>query len=317
MSILSAGGEMDAFSPSDSAVYEDTTVGTFDSAFARCAIHVDTSLSYAECPHVGAQTDYWFHADLQFVNAGANNILFFVNNAGTEVVRIKMTGSKTAATYQFQYLLSSVWTDVGSTITINMSTRQTFDIHIDVTGGSIKLYLAGTLRLTASATLTGISDIAYARLGSPNDARWSQVIQADESTIGMRLLTRHPSGAGATSSWVGAYTEIDETVYSDADFINSATANQVSTFAQTGGAFTGYIVQAVIVSARAKCGATGPQNIRPILRVSGTDYDGGSDLALDAGYGPFQTDWETNPATTAAWVNTAIDALQPGVKSIT
>jgi hypothetical protein len=144
------------------------------------------------------------------------------------------------------------------------------------------------------------------------------MIVQDQSTIGFVLGTCVPSGAGSTSAWTGAYTDIDEAVTSDADFISSGTANQVSTFAQTAiPTLTGYVVRAVCVSARAKRGSSGPQNIRMALRSAGTNYFSGSDISLGLGYAPVQTIWATDPATSAAWVNTAISSLEPGVKSIT
>jgi hypothetical protein len=103
--------------------------------------------------------------------------------------------------------------------------------------------------------------------------------------------------------------------YSDLDFINSGTANQVSTFAINAPTLTGYVVQAVAVTARANRGSGGPQNLKLVLRSAGTDYLG-STKSLDVGYGAFVEIWETDPATSAAWVNTAISTLQPGVKSI-
>ena len=194
---------------------------------------------------------------------------------------------------------------------------------VNSASGSLKLYIAGT-ELIDSGTidLSGTTSLKNFRFygmtsgPSTNNIYVSQVIVADEPTIGMRLGSYHPSGAGATSSWTGDYSSIDETVYSDADFILSATANQVSTFAQTGPALTGYVVRAVGVSTRSKCGVGGPQNLRHALRSASTNYFSSADIALDVGYESQLTIWETDPATSAAWVNTATSTLQPGVKSI-
>jgi hypothetical protein len=199
-----------------------------------------------------------------------------------------------------------------------------FHFIVNTASGLGEIYVGGTQRLTQSVDLSAITSIRKVRIigGSAGGfgfrTRISQMIVQDQSTIGFVLGTCVPSGAGSTSAWTGAYTDIDEAVTSDADFISSGTANQVSTFAQTAiPTLTGYVVRAVCVSARAKRGSSGPQNIRMALRSAGTNYFSGSDISLGLGYAPVQTIWATDPATSAAWVNTAISSLEPGVKSIT
>lgn len=320
MSLLFFGGELTDFSPATSDTFEDATAGNFNSTFARCAVRVNQYLSYGDSPNFGAQTDFWFRGDCKVTSmASTRQIYGFLNNAGTEVFRVTVSGSPATTTLQMQYLLLGVWTNIGSSISLGLSSVQTFDLNVFVdAAGYAKLYVGGTERISATGIdLTGISDIAQIRLRSPNEAYHSQIIAADEPTIGMRLLTRYPNGTGATADWTGGYTDIDEIVTSDADFINSATANQVELVTQTGPTITGYVVRAVGVSARAKRGASGPANLQLALRSAGTNYFSGN-KALTVAYAPYQNIWAQNPATGPAdWVNTAIDALQPGVKSIT
>ena len=166
MSILFAGGEVEAFYPSDNGIFEDTADSSYDPAFARCAIVSYTQLSYAETVHLGGKSDLWFRADYKHRLGTNNPILTFVNSSNVEVVRLYFTGTTTSGTIQIQYLLTGVWTNYGSPITLNFSTRQTLDVHIDVTNGTIDLYVSNTLRISASGSLAGITDVSYARLGS-------------------------------------------------------------------------------------------------------------------------------------------------------
>ncbi len=319
MSLLFFGGELTDFSPATSDTFESATASYFNATFARCAVRVNQYLSYADSPNFGAQTDFWFRGDCALNSiASTRQIYGFLNNAGTEVFRVTVSGSVSNVTLQMQYLLLGVWTNIGASISLGMSAVQTFDLNVFVdAAGFAKLYVGGTERISATGIdLTGITDIAQIRLRSPNEAYHSQIIAADEPTIGLRLLTRYPNGTGATAAWTGGSTDIDEIVNNDADFINSSTANQVETVTQTGPAITGYVVRAVGVSARAKRGASGPANLQLALRSGGTDYFSAS-KALSVAYAPYQNIWAQNPATTADWVNTAIDTIQPGVKSIT
>jgi hypothetical protein len=331
------GGELDAFLPSDSSPIEITTGGTgvfpHDPAFSRCGIQV-VGTSYVDTPQFAALTECWTRIK---INNGTSTQavltsypIYWLDAGDVPVLRLShTTGSFGAAeTVGLEHLVSSTWTAIGSAISsVPMSTTlQDIVIRwiVNSATGTAELYVGGSLRLTASVDLSAVTSIRKVRVyggaagGFNYETRFSQMVVTNFPLVGLVLGTCVPTGAGSTSSWTGTYTSIDEAVLSDADFIYSGTAAQISTFAQTPiPNFTGYVVRAVCVSARAKRGASGPQNIRMALRSAGTNYFSGSDIALGLGYAPVQTIWATDPATSAAWVNTAISSLEPGVKSIT
>lgn len=319
MTELFNGGEMDAFSPSDGTASETITNTRYNSTFARCAIsfggYGGSSVSYIETAHWSAQTEAYFHFELESAQVvTTDTIISLLNASDVAVVRLRVEAT---GTYRLQYLNgAATWADAGSFTATSSLTA--FDIHwkFDVSG-ELDVYLAGTSRIAFTGDLSHLTGVAYARLhnhyGWPH---YSQVMADTEPTVGARLYTLAPSSAGANAAWTGTYTEVDEVAYSDADFINSGTADQVETFGVTPPTLTGYVVQSVTVSARAKTDGSGPANLQLALRSSSTDYFSAS-KALGIGYGPFQNIWTTNPATTAAWVNSAVSALQPGVKSIT
>lgn len=326
MTIDFVGGEMSAFSPSDSVATEIGTTSTYDSAFSRCALSV-TGLSYMQTAQLTAMTERWTHIHL--TNGNGNNALtdhpvVWLDGSDTEVVRLAATGDING-TIALQYWNGASWATAGSAVSLPLySANQVLDVRIlaNSASGNLSLYVAGTERINQTVDLSGVTSVRRIKVLGDSSGGFnfittcSQIISADEPTIGWRLATLYPSAGGADSAWTGAYTAIDETVYSDADFINSGSAAQVSTFALTGPAMTGYSVRAVGVTARARRGASGPQNIRMALRSAGTTYFSGSDIALGLGYAPVQTIWETDPATSAAWVNTNIASLQGGAKSI-
>lgn len=327
MSILFAGGEMGAFVPATANVNEYTTIGgitAWDASFARCALKIGNDSDYAESADFGTGADLFCHFDMlaHLIGTGSNENHRFrwCDGSGTEVIRLVQIYS--GQVLRLDYWNGAAWVSAGS-ITVSMTAaRQTIDIHavVNSASGSIKVYLSGTERIdSGTIDLSGITSLGKVRFyGGVNTyySYVSQVIVADESTIGMRLFTVPVTGAGATSSWTGTYTEIDEIIYADADFINSASVNQVSTFATTVPSLTGYQTKAIAVTARAKCGASGPQNIEMALRSAGTNYFS-SNFALDAGYRAFCNVWNTDPATAGAWAGAAVTAAQPGVKSIT
>lgn len=319
MSIIWCGGEMGAFIPADSLATEITTSFHFNSSFSRCGVTAGTSSSF-ETPAFAAQTDFYIHVCLSngFFASGSTTPMLLVD--GSDVEQVKITYNRGTDELTLAYWNGASYTTV-DTISVSLEqVTQDTDIYVkcNTASGQLKLYIAGTLRIDSGVIdLSGAASIVKVRcLGAGASPVLSQLIVADEPTIGWRLVTRYPNGAGSDSAWTGTYTGVDETVYSDADFINSATANQVSMFTQTGDALTGYVVRAVAVTARAKKGASGPANLQLAIRSSGTNYFSSSN-ALDVGYGGFCNIWETDPATAADWVNTAADAIQIGVKSIT
>lgn len=320
MTILFGGGEIGAFTPADNNCYEKTGSDLYDSSFARCAIACDGGSTYGDSFEFAGQTDIWLHHELRGdFNIGAQACIRFLNSSGADVAQLVYTNiNSTTDRIQMQQKASGSWVDAGSSIDIGKSTRQTLDWHITIgASGSLVLYLSGTQRATSGTiNLSALTNVAQVRLLGAANTYHSQIVGATESTIGWRLKTVPATAAGATTDWVGGYTEIDETVYSDADFVNSATNGQVELFSHSITVPTGYKVKAAIVTARAKCGASGPQNLQLALRSGGTTYFSSS-KALDAGYGSFVEVWETDPSTAAAFTASAITTLQFGVKAIT
>jgi hypothetical protein len=329
MSILFGGGEMGAFVPSDSTVIENTASGRFNSSFARCAIYCDNSLSYAESEVFTATANFWLHVEISQngafnTDATFQKLIEFLDSSGTARVRLLSDSPVVAGgNFKLETWNGSAWLAAGSFST-SVNSLQTIDINIvsNTASGSVALYLSGTERIApGTIDLSAFSGIAQVRMygktsGIGVPVYYSQIIGADESTIGWRLTTVPATSAGATTDWVGTYAEIDEIAYSDADFLNSATANQVELVAHSTAIPAGYRVRAAVVTARGRRGsASGPQHVELALRSGGTTYFSAS-KSLALGYKAFTNAWETDPATSAAFTTTAAGLIQFGVKSI-
>jgi hypothetical protein len=325
MTVLFAGGEMGAFVPSDSTVIEATSM-SYDSAFARCSMITLRSSNYAETPTFSTTADIWIHFDVDMSATSASGGVVTAFDGGG-IARVRLYSSAgTSSTWKVQTSSDgSTWADVNSGITIDSTARQTVDMHIvsNTSSGSIKLYVAGTLRINSGTiNLSGYSGVAKLQQtgrgsGLASEVGVSQVIVASEPTIGWRLGTLVMSGQGATHTFTtGGYANVDEMVYSDADFINSATAAQEELFTATPiPSFTGYTIKAIALYARAKNNASGPTQMQLSLRSGGTTYHS-STKSLDVGYAAIGNIWETNPATSAAFLSSEIAALQYGVLSV-
>jgi hypothetical protein len=324
MTIVFGGGEMGAFIPSDGATHERTTSNSYNSSFSRCAMEAQGSVSYAESASFAAMDELWVHFTL--TNGGGSNstssiqAIVLTNASDTNLFRVKW--NRDANTLEMQYWDGAAYQTAGSAFSIDVGLAvHNCDLFVsgDSASGTCSLYIEGTRRAHATGvnltTVAAITKVRSYGIGTVSGTAITQVVVSDESTIGGRLFTVPVAGAGSDTAWTGTYLNIDEVVCSDADFINSSVADQVSTFAVTAPTLTGYQVRAVIVTARAKKGGSGPTNLQLALRSGGTNYFSAS-KALDVGYGAFVEVWEDDPATGSAWVNAAVSSLQPGVKSI-
>lgn len=329
MSILAFGGEMGFFIPSDANAIEQTTQGVYDNGFARCATSAKTSSSYLTSPVVTPQTsEFWLHFDIDqevpLSDSGFIALVQIYDQTGASRIILNSTYSVAgASTWRLNYWDGAAFQAVGDCIAPS-NANQTIDIHvsgINGASGRLDLYMSGTQRIGSSVIdLSGIDDLAQASFGGRGVANtnwYSQCILANESTIGKKVGTIVMTGNGASTSFAGDYTGIDETVFSDGDEINSATANEVELYTGTPvPSFTGYTIRALAIFARAKKSGSGPAQMQLALRSAGTTYFS-STKALDFGYGAIGAVWETNPATSAAFLSSEISALQYGAKSIT
>lgn len=318
MTVYFMGGEVGSFTPADSQSYEGNSGAApeYDASFCRTAMTSNGGSTSSTSVEFSLPDEFWFHADIaDAFNLTSSFKYFTFKTSSTDVLRLGYNSSG----MKVQALISAVWTDVVPLTTVSMTNaRQTVDMHVTGNSGTgeIALYIAGVKRDEQTANLTAVTGIETVRIGPGSTYGGSQFVIADEPTIGWRLMTYVPTGAGATGDWTGDYSAIDEKPNNDAEFMNSGTANQVELCTTTPvGSITGYTPRAVGVYCRARCGAGGPQNLQLALRSSGTTYFSG-DKALDVGYASMGHIWNTDPATSAAFLAAAIATLQPGVKSI-
>ena len=319
MTIYFAGGEIGAFVPVDAMSYElNLQPYYWDPDFTRAALYVSSGgVTYAESYHwTEATGEFWFHGEAYVDTGSASELpaMSLYDDSDQEVLRFTVQNS---ITYRAYYWNGSSFTQVGTTVTIGSDTRQVWDIRFNMdASGTVALYTSGTKRLEVTGVDLSALGVAYMRLRSAGQMMWTQIICADEPTIGWRLKTIPPTGAGASTDFTGTYAEVDEVKYADADFINSSTNGHVELFSHGTTVPTGYAIRGVAVTARAKKGLTGPANLQLALRSGSTTYTSSSQ-ALDVGYGAFVAIWETDPATTADFTTSAIASLQFGVKAIT
>jgi hypothetical protein len=310
MSVIFAGGEIESFDLTGSNQLVNTTAADkYDSDYARMSV-----------AHSGAPTTAYISTSFTGITEGW---LHF--SAGFEVI---MDG--TNARIALEYWNGASFTRMND-FGIDANTLITFDIHFKIAdaGGRFAIYMNGNLldefigdtNLFASAQVDGI-ELAGGNSTSntAHEVNYSEVIVADEPTIGWRVATIVPNADGNTvGEWTGGFADVDEITANDSDNLNSTTSNDTETMGATNlstpaGALNGY--KAVVAQARVKDdGGSSPLQFQFIVRTGGTDYFS-STIALGSSYSSEENLWLVNPGTTNPWTQSEIDAIELGVESI-
>jgi hypothetical protein len=320
------GGEMDAFLPSDSSVVETTTGGTYDATYSRCSIVVSQGSSLKSIQFPSQTGGVYFNFCVFYqpnINASAPNEIFYIlDNTGAVVFKVSfLFNGLYVYLVRMYYYNGSGYTQIGNGVNVGYLTLNYFTIYVNKTTGTATLYVGGSQQDTGTVgsfpSITNFAQAQYYNQPSVVNVSiyWSQLFASISPTLGQRLYTLVEDTNGAAQDWTGAVTDINELVFNDATGITSASVNQVSTYYKNGLSTSG-VVLGIGTSARFNIGATGPQNIQNVLRVSGTNYTSPSTLGT-TGFAPAQYMWMTNPATSTAWTNATANTIEWGVKSIT
>lgn len=328
MTVYAVGGEADTFSLVSGHTYvQETGVGRFDSNLSRGAMLISNGASELYLPFGTTLSSAWIHMRLyQETLAAGTSYISLRNAAGDETeYRISIDSSGYWTVERFK---SASYDSLGtsSSPVCTADTLQDVDIFYtrSLTVGVFQIYRNGVQLLNFSGDSDTESAIGMIRfeglVGGSNEMNVSQVVVADESTIGWKLATLAPDGNGAQTAWTNDYTAIDEFTYNASDFIETNATSQTETFtlANINAAYSTYNVKAVAVGARASNDSgSAVADIQAVVRVSGTDYTSSNlSLTKDGSEYTKQNVWNTNPATASAWNQTAVNALEAGVKSV-
>jgi len=196
------------------------------------------------------------------------------------------------------------------------------------------VYLDGTMYYsfegnTAALSRGPLQYIAFGRGRSTSALAWgasdcfvfSQLIVADERTIGAKLYTLAINAEGTEQQWTGSHTDVNHVGVNDGTFVTSDTAAQEQSFTLDTPLSLpdGHIIGGVFVNYRSQVEVDSTvTQIQPYLRINGTQYNIGS------AYGPGLTPPDnpqvitllTNPADAAAFGLADISGMELGFRSL-
>jgi hypothetical protein len=320
---------MPSFLPSVPANGE--TVAFFNPTYARCSVR---AIGNVTLPNIDGQflsplNALWTHIEhnMSIGEGGDGNwwsVIVWSDIHGIDRVALQIKES--IGSVRLVYFNGSTWIQAGVPYVVSYTDLQTYDFNFSVGSGSghLRLYNAGVKRIESGGiNLSSIPALASMRLqgavsgfGTGVASNGSQIIVASESTIGWKMTTYVPSGAGDVSDWAGTYADIDEVIYNDANSISTPTTNKASNFALTPVAVpTGPQIKAIVVTARGRRGTVAPSHIELSIDSTGTNHFGPS-LPVDEGFSPYIAIWDKNPESGAKWTAPDLVALKAGVKAL-
>lgn len=320
-----------------------TTANSFRSAFNnRCSWNCgDGNVAFAVNRKALNLGTFWSTARQVVVSNGSvsfsgGDIMRFYDNNMVLRLRLRTTANPSGFgfTTKFEKLdASGTATQLGSDFTFTGigigSGWQKVDCHVVyAVSGTFEVYLGGLSTPIFSYTgdittnsVTALGFIAYGATGFiGGNWSWSEFAVSDFAMLSGSIATIVPTANGNTHNFDSgspAASNINETTLSDLTYDGSSSAGQRDQYtipSLPSGAFS---VGCLAISMRAAKGTTGPTKLDMTVRSGGTDYDS-SDFSLQTYYDAYQNFWTQDPATSAAWLVSNINAVgfNIGLKSV-
>lgn len=203
-----------------------------------------------------------------------------------------------------------------------IKTRMDIKIVVDATDITCSVYVDGDPSPMTVSTLPVNNRVQPARFvltqQDVNRPTYiSELYVAEYDTRNTRPVRQIPNAVGNYTEWNGAYSEIGDDNL--ATFISSASGGQKLTANITAyrGPASPSGIKEVIIKTQASKSASGPSDVRTMVRIGGVDYFGPNlNTPLDDA-GVTYTPFVNNPDTAVPWTTGDIDTTEFGVESIT
>jgi hypothetical protein len=330
MTILFCGGEdIDFQNQVGSGITVSTSGGTFRSGYARCTIKCAVAGNATVRSNAfpgGAITSAWLHfmADNTFSWNSAAMLLGLANTAAGNGSGIYVGANSSGKLTLYKWDGTTLTSLASGTSTLATNTVLQFDMHLASYGGSstVAIYVGGSstaeVTYSGSTAISGVSNLDCVGLaGNALSTAMSEIIVADADTRAMSLVTMAPNAAGDNNNWTaGTFSSINPTTINDANVISVNTTAQdfqANLIDLPSGSFS---IGAIKVAARAQltAGAT-PTQLKVGVRTASTNYPGTALTPATGAWTTLESFLATDPATSAAWLQSVMNALQLELQS--
>lgn len=341
MTIYFAGTEPEAFtSYVQDTPYMSTSGAYHDPDYSRCALSsYENTLITINLSGVGSGlSEGWMQSRIGSTDALISSgfpVLQIADATGQILAEIitKSSGSPLPSVLRY-YTAAATRVEVNPQVNIRPSgsaAGQWVTLYWKIVGTSLTLtwYFNNVLAATVTVTVAFMSgklvkQCSWGGTGHTSTSYriWhSEMLVSSEDPRGYRVATITPNSLGTKDEWTGNYADIDDLgVTFDDDYIYTDAINKIESFGLTNlsAAAQNMDVVAAVVSARARRGFTGPQNIKPFIRTNSTNYEGATYPAVPATFTNLPpVVMGVNPVTGNPWTITEIQDLEAGFKSLT
>lgn len=281
------------------------------------ANYTDLVIGFAFKPGSAAQNTFLLVRD------GTTTQVQLRVNADLTISILNGSGAVLATTSALQVLSTSAFIYLELKVNIHNTTgsyelRANETTWLSATGvntrNSVNNYAnrVGIVGATGAATHT-FDDFYIADLTAP--------MPAGDFYGNLKIERLAPSGAGTTTQWTPSagsnYQNVDENAHnSDTDYNASATVGNIDTYAMADMAASSGSIRAVQTTLVARKDDALARQIAPVMRSGGTDYVGAT-KTLTTSYAYYYQQYDQDPATSADWDFTGVNAVEVGVKVIT
>jgi hypothetical protein len=301
----------------------NATAGRFNSTYVSNCININQVDSYFEvvAPFMDGSSSastIWVRFDLyQVYNLFVGGELLVFTDGGVPQYRIVAVST---GAVRMEYWTGAAWAAFSANFSPDNGVLRTLVVKL-VCGTLMEVYRDGVLFASSNVTPTGASSsITSVRFGSLNNASsnancFSQIMGADYDIRYAQYKPAAISGNSATNTdGTGTYTDINESVYSEATVITLPTSGNIKTFTTTaitmGG---GFQIKSLVINAQGRLNG-GVTDGKIAVRSGTTNYLSG-DKSLTAAYLSKRHAWDTNPDTSSAWSLATFNAAEPGVSA--
>lgn len=320
MTIYFTGTERDAVE-GGRAITTNTTY--FDTRYSSSAIAVrlDISCGATLLNEIGANSvdGFWLGFSLytraQRTREGKTLEILTDNNN----LVLTLIGQCCYGNAQLTLYNSANQTNVSTSYTVPMYAVMRYDIHCFTENGEAKAELYINNLLVASARIAGqnrgikvVKIYPGASVDDGGDGGFvSEIIIADESTLGMRVKTYRPIADGFHKTWAGNYDNVNNDDVG-IDAISTSISNAAETFLHGATLSEGTAIRALAIGAA--IASSNPTAAKAILNIDGTLYQKNFVKPLAQGAPPNVAIYEVNPATGLSFTPTNFNNLEFGVQ---
>lgn len=304
----------------------------YRTAYARCAVYNQNGSGLGSCRTLsfagGSLTSFWLHykvyggfsnTSIKWVGVSLNSA---ANGAGLYLGNDSSNNAKLVL-YKFDGTsYTAVASETGSSFSFGVLHQ--LDMQVTNFGASsvVAVYIDGSLVISfsGSITISGVTAFDCCSIIQNGSGAYfygasSEIIVADADTRGLSVMTMAPSAAGDTNNWTGAYTAVNPVTINDSSTIVVNTTGQDFEANLTDLVSGTWQIRAVKIAARAEltAGST-PTGIKLGVKTGGTLNVGGAQTPTVA-FTTFESLLTQNPVTSAAWVQSDMNALQLALES--